>query len=71
MWFVFRTLSLLNNNNPIQTKFVEAFSSKENIKSQEILKHLGLNVIGENKNGKSLHFTGEYKALLNRYSVEI
>ena len=55
---------------PIQTKFVEAFSSKENIKSQEILKHLGLTVIGENKNGKSLHFKGEYKALLERYSGE-
>lgn len=55
---------------PIQTKYVDAFANKKNIKSQEILRHLGLSVIGENKNGKSLHFKGEFKAILDRYSVE-
>ncbi|MBR4765367.1 MAG: GNAT family N-acetyltransferase [Clostridia bacterium] len=53
---------------PAQTKYVEAYASKENIKSQEVLKHLGLTVIGENKNGRSLHFKGEYKNLSERYS---
>ena len=47
---------------------VDAFARKENKKSQEILKHLGLTVIGENKNGKSLHFKGDYKTLSERYS---
>ncbi|MBQ6019494.1 MAG: hypothetical protein IJL26_04860 [Clostridia bacterium] len=55
---------------PAETRYVEAFSGKENIKSQEILKHLGLTVIGENKNGRSYHFKGAYKALSERYSVE-
>ena len=52
---------------PIQTKYVDAFADKRNIKSQEILKHLGLTVIGENKNGRSFHFKGEYKNLLKLY----
>ena len=54
---------------PIQTKYVDAFADKRNIKSQEILKHLGLTVIGENKNGRSFHFKGEYKNLLKIYSA--
>ena len=54
---------------PKETKYVDAFSRKENIKSQQILKHLGLAAIGENKNGKSLHFKGEYKVILERYAV--
>ena len=53
---------------PAQTKYVEAYASKENIKSQGILKHLGLTVIDENKNGRSLHFKGDYKNLSERYS---
>ena len=53
---------------PAQTKYVEAYASKENIKSQEILKHLGLTAAGENKNGRSLHFIGDYKKLSERYS---
>ena len=55
---------------PAQTKYVDAFANKENIKSQEILKHLGLTAVGENKNRKSLHFKGEYKAISDRYSAE-
>ncbi len=55
---------------PADTKYVDAFANKRNIKSQEILKHLGLSVVGENKNGKSLHFKGAYKTLAERYSVE-
>jgi RimJ/RimL family protein N-acetyltransferase len=53
---------------PADTKNVEAFANKENIKSQAILKHLGLINIGENKNGRSFHFKGEYKSLSERYS---
>ena len=53
---------------PERIKYVDAFANKENKKSQEILKHLGLTQVGENKNGKSLYFKGEYKALSERYS---
>ena len=53
---------------PADTKYVDAFSGKNNIKSQEILKHLGLINIGENKNGKAFHFKGDYKTLQEHYS---
>ncbi len=53
---------------PAETKYVDAYASKKNIKSQEILKHLGLTVTGENKNGRSYYFKGEFKNLLERYS---
>lgn len=51
---------------PAGTRYVEAFARKENLKSQGILEHLGLSVVGESKNGNSLHFKGEYKALSER-----
>ncbi|MBQ7161057.1 MAG: hypothetical protein IJR90_05060 [Clostridia bacterium] len=53
---------------PVQTKYVDAITRKENIKSQEILKHLGLIAVGENKNRKSIYFEGEYKTIFERYS---
>ena len=52
---------------PAGTRYVEAFARKENLKSQGILEHLGLSVVGESKNGNSLHFKGEYKALSERH----
>ena len=53
---------------PVQTKYVDAFARKKNLKSQRILEHLGLSVVGESKNGKSLYFKGEYKTVFERYS---
>lgn len=53
---------------PAQTKYVDAFSRKENLKSQAILKHLGLKAAGESKNGNSLYFKGEYKKITERYA---
>ena len=53
---------------PAETQYTEAYASKKNLKSQAILKHLGLEIIGENKNGNSYHFQGEYKRLIERYS---
>lgn len=53
---------------PTRTRYVEAFARKENLKSQGILEHLGLSVVGESKNGKSLYFKGEYKTVFERYS---
>ena len=52
-------LSLL----PDSVEYVEAYANKKNEKSQGILKHLGLTVIGENKNGNSYHFRGRYSDL--------
>jgi RimJ/RimL family protein N-acetyltransferase len=48
---------------PSSVTYVEAYANKKNEKSQGILKHLGLTVIGENKNGNSYHFRGRYSDL--------
>ncbi len=50
-------------NNDI--KFVEAYSHKNNTKSQNILKYLGLQRVGINKNGNSYHFKGDFDSFVN------
>ncbi len=52
---------------PEDTLFVEAYANKKNEKSIAVLKHLGLEIIGENKNGTSFHFRGCYEKLVRRY----
>lgn len=65
---IFRSLyGFLIAHLPLEIHVVEAYANKKNTKSQGILKHLGLNVDGENKNGNSLHFHGKYNDLLNWY----
>lgn len=54
---------------PQETLYIEAYAHKQNQKSQGILKHLGLQVIGENKNGNSYHFRGDCHQALKRYST--
>ena len=49
------------------TEFVEAYAHKKNEKSIAVLIHLGLDIIGENKNGISYHFRGRYENLIRRY----
>ncbi|MBQ2774543.1 MAG: hypothetical protein IJF40_01475 [Clostridia bacterium] len=53
---------------PKDIKYVEAYSNKKNHKSQAILEHLGLSKVGENKNGNSFYYKGDYVILLNRYN---
>ena len=52
---------------PKETKFVEAYAHKNNEKSIAVLSHLGLEIIGENKNGIAFHFRGNYEKLTDRY----
>ena len=52
---------------PPNTEFVEAYANKKNEKSIAVLIHLGLDIIGENKNGISYHFRGRYENLIRRY----
>lgn len=40
--------------------YVEAFANKKNLKSQGILTHMGLKCAGENKNGNSFYYKGNY-----------
>ena len=53
---------------PKNIMYVEAYANKKNLKSQSILKHLGLVESGENKNGNSFYYKGKYADLLNKYS---
>ena len=46
---------------------VRANASKNNLKSQAILNHLGLNKIGENKTGKSYRYLGNCQNMLKKY----
>ncbi len=57
----------LIKNLPKDIMYVEAYANKKNLKSQSILKHLGLVESGENKNGNSFYFKGAYVNLLNKY----
>ena len=52
---------------PDDVPFVEAYAHKNNTKSQGILNHMGLQVIGENKNGNSYHFRGDCKLMFKKY----
>ena len=52
---------------PQNIEFVEAYANKKNEKSIAVLIHLGLEIIGENKNGISYHFRGRYENLIHRY----
>lgn len=47
---------------------VEAYAHKSNLRSQGILSHLGLSVIGENKNGNSYHYRGDFRAFLEKFN---
>ena len=52
---------------PEDTELVEAYANKSNHKSIGVLRHLGLEIIGENKNGISYHFRGRYENILRKY----
>lgn len=52
---------------PEDIRFVEAYADKRNAKSLAVLGHLGLAVIGENKNRISRHLRGDYAVLKEKY----
>lgn len=53
---------------PADIQAVEAYADKRNKKSLGVLAHLGLTVIGENKNGISYRLRGSYAELKSRYA---
>ena len=53
---------------PADIQAVEAYADKRNKKSLGVLAHLGLTVIGENKNGISYRLRGSYAELRARYA---
>ena len=52
---------------PENILIVTAYAHKKNYKSQAVLKHLGLVCKGENKNGTSFFFQGDYSKIYNKY----
>ena len=54
---------------PGSVKTVEAYAHKNNHKSQGILEHLGLQIVGENKSGNSYHYSGDFREMLKKYNV--
>ena len=53
---------------PADIQAVEAYADKRNRKSLAVLAHLGLTVMGENKNGISYRLRGSYAELRARYA---
>lgn len=53
----------LEKKLPAGLASVEAYSNKNNVKSQKILECLGLSRIGENKSGSSYHYRGTCRDL--------
>lgn len=65
---IFRKLyGFILSNVSHNLEFVEAYASINNMKSIGVLKNLGLENIGLNKNGRSYHFKGEFAQLLKWY----
>ena len=52
---------------PDDIQAVEAYADKRNAKSLSVLEHLGLTVVGENKNGISYHLCGNFARLKEKY----
>jgi len=52
---------------PADIVYVEAYADKRNTKSLAVLEHLGLTVIGENKNKISWHLRGDFAVLKKKY----
>ncbi|MBQ2759313.1 MAG: GNAT family N-acetyltransferase [Clostridia bacterium] len=65
---IFRQLyAFLIENIRNDLEYVEAYANVNNQKSIAILKKLGLQTIGMNKNGNSYHFRGKYSDLIKWY----
>lgn len=53
---------------PKDLKTIEAYANKNNERSQCILMHLGMVQSGENKNGNSFYYRGQYISFYDKYS---
>ncbi len=66
---IFRALyGFIISNIRSDIEFVEAYASINNDKSVGILGKFGLSNIGLNKNGRSVHFKGNYSDLIKWYN---
>lgn len=67
---LFRKLyEFIANEIKPSAEFVEAYAHTANVKSQSILRHLGLVPVGTNANGNSIHYRGDCRELMNKYRL--
>lgn len=52
---------------PKDTAFIEAYAQKPNMNSQSVIRSLGMECIGENKNGLAWHYRGDCQKLFERF----
>ena len=65
---VFRQLyTFLAGVVPETVRSVEAYAHKNNARSQAILGHLGLAVVGEAKDGHTYHYRGDCRAMFRTF----
>ncbi len=55
---------------PIEVTIVEAYAHKKNLRSQGILAHFGLSVVGENCNGSCLRYRGDFSEFAHRMKTK-
>ena len=51
---------------PADTEYAEAYALKRNLKSQAVLRHLGLPIVGENQKRDAWHFRGSCREMFRR-----
>ena len=52
---------------PEDAQYIAAYAHKKNFHSQSIIKKLGMELAGENKNGNSYFYRGDYKKVQARF----
>ena len=52
---------------PEDVRYIEAYAHKKNLHSQSLINRLGMELVGENKNGNSYFYRGDYKKVLERF----
>ena len=52
---------------PEDAQYIAAYAHKKNFHSQSIIKRLGMELVGENKNGNSYFYRGDYRKVLSRF----
>ena len=64
LFALFRYLSKIL---PEDAQYIAAYAHKKNFHSQSIIKKLGMELAGENKNGNSYFYRGDYKKVQARF----
>ena len=52
---------------PADISYLAAYAHKKNLRSQNVIRSLGLTAAGENKNGNSYYYKGGYAPVFNKF----